>query len=642
MQKGFLKIKNYTSKNLIIINGIFSLISIVVVCQNPAFLFNPFILVLLCGAYVVSFSTFCCSSIFLILIGFIIDKIYGFELLFLVIVFVLFYFLSKCFSNEKIRIYLPMIMANISIFLIYFITSKDVFYRINSLVLVFISVIFSINIIDLICKYKSQEEVNTISLALLIGLLTSVFYYIETFNYLWTAFILLLVARVQRKELYFISCFISFLLLYLFSNNSFNILLALYFSYSLVGLINFKFNYFFFIPIISLFLLSVNSEFYLDPIYYQVITGFLLMCLMPNNFLNYLRAKINYIPKDSLREVVEYQNNKFNEISNLCNLLMDDRFDKYDSIDTQLEKAIKKEVCSKCSNEQECKLSINKYLTGYLSNTEKSEINEGCLYPYQVTKSINSVNKRIIDYSERELKSVESKKIMNNAYQIIKKYIDLKPKLEKKKEKFSITMEELSFEANNSPNGDAYRLYQDEYHTILALSDGMGHTTKSRDISQYLIELINYLILISDNIETAIESCNQILLAKTYEEVYATLDLCNFDLEKGKIEIYKAGSFPTYLIRNKSVKEITSKLPPIGIINGVQIKPEIFDIRNNDILLFFTDGFGEDIAENLQKTVQKSSFLPLKNYVKFLYNSLGKDLKGVDDQTIIAIKVNKI
>ena len=199
----------------------------------------------------------------------------------------------------------------------------------------------------------------------------------------------------------------------------------------------------------------------------------------------------------------------------------------------------------------------------------------------------------------------------------------------------------MTRKAYDSPNGDAYRVYEDESNAIIMLSDGMGHTHKSRDISQYLIELINYLILISNDGAKAIESANQILLAKTYEEVYATLDLGQLDLEKGKLNLFKAGSFPTFLIRGKTVREISTNLPPIGIINNVHINQEEIELRKGDIVVFMTDGFGENVIETVRKTIQKTYFLSLKNYLKFLQNELIKESKNEDDQTLVAIKINK-
>ena len=114
----------------------------------------------------------------------------------------------------------------------------------------------------------------------------------------------------------------------------------------------------------------------------------------------------------------------------------------------------------------------------------------------------------------------------------------------------------------------------------------MGHTSKSKDISEYVVELVNYLHIISNDPISSIESTNQIVLAKSYEEVYATLDFCDFDLEKGVVNIYKVGSFTSLLIRNRKVTEISTNLPPLGILNSIRVSGEMLNLNHNDILLF--------------------------------------------------------
>ncbi|MBE6142458.1 MAG: hypothetical protein E7177_00525 [Erysipelotrichaceae bacterium] len=640
MEKINLLIKESFSKKQLIINSIFIIASILIVGQNSAFMFNPFILVLLCVSYAFSFFTFLFSGIVGIITAFIINEIYGIELILLLVIIMIFYFVSLIFNGKRLRIYVPCILSNICVFFIYLFSSKPSFYAINSLVLLLISLSLSIIFLSSIDKHKHKEEVGKIELALVLSFITTLFISISSFSFVWMIIVFIILIKMNKLELTMITSFASFLLFYLFSNTPLTLLITIYLSIFFITIIRSKFNYFFFVPFVSLFMMSINESFYLDQIYYQVIVGYLIGVLFPSQFIDKLRTIIDYSTADSLKDIVDYQNKKFLEISNLCTLLMDDRFDSVDDLDIQLERLIKKDVCKKCSNSN-CSLNLKKYLTGYLSNSEKKEIVDNCLYPYQIQKEINNSNKRIVEYSEREQKSVESRKIMNNAYQIIKKYIEIAPTVPKKTKNYNIDVSKLTKEASSSPNGDSCEVYDDNYHTIMALSDGMGHTSKSRDISEYLIELVNYLYLISNKTDDAIESSNQILLAKTYEEVYATLDFCEFDLEKGKASIYKAGSFPTYLIRNKQVKEISTKLPPLGIINNIKIVPDEIELKHNDILLFLTDGFGENVRETIEKYVQKSSFLPINNYVKFLFKKLNENVKTEDDQTLIGIKISK-
>ena len=642
MRNIFMIAKNNFDKTKFVITMFLLIFSVLIVCQNSAFIFNPFILVLLCTSYVISFFTLLIVGGTSSIVGFIINKSYGIEILCIVIMFLLFYYVSYFFKNKKIRQYLPMILSNVCLFLIYLFTSSNVFDAINSIVLVFLSVSFSFNIINFIGAKCNDERANYLSVSVLLVCLISVFMKVDNVIYILLSSILLIIFKMNKRKIYLTTCFISFFVFYLFSELSINVLMSIYLSFFLLEFLEFKYSYFFFVPILSLFMFSINETFYFDQIYIQMIIGFILANIIPNSLIDKVDKFLFDDTNNTIKKLVEYQNNKLNDISKLCDLLMDDRFDKFEGLDKVLEKVIKKDVCSKCNNKEACVLHISKYLSGYLSNNEKQEITKVCIYPYQLTKSINTANKRIIDYSEREVKSIESKKIMNNAYQIIRKYIDLKPIAKVNKKNYYLDFAVLSKEADSSPNGDSYRIYNDDINSKLMLSDGMGHTSKSKDISEYVIELINYLYLISDNTSNSIESCNQIILAKTYEEVYATLDICDFDLEKGVASIYKIGSFPCYLIRNRRVIEISTKLPPIGIISNIKVQEEKIELQHNDILLFLTDGFGEGAKEIIESTSQKSSFLPLKNYVKFLFKKLQENISIDDDRTIVGVKIMKI
>ena len=630
--------KNITNK--IIINALLIALSIIVASQSSSFLFNPFILVLFCLSYIVSFYSLILITITTSITGLMIYITYGLELLLVGSIFIIFYILARILFKEKIKIFIPFILSNLVIFLIYFFTSNGEFYRINSIISLFISLLISYSITNIVYKTKIKEEPNQIDWSIVIGCSTLLFFFEDRLMYLWLSYVLLLILRSGKRTLYNLSLLSSLLFLNLFNNVDISIFFVIYLSFFFVGCITTKHSYFLYVPIVSFLFLSINSEFYLDNYFYQLIIGFLLVCLTPEILINKIKLIIDYQVKDQIKEVVEYQSNKLNQISKLCDLLMDERFDKIENLDEQMERLIKKEVCQKCSKQEACCLNLKKYLNGYCSNDNKVEINNNCIYPYQVIKSITNANKRILDYSERELKSVESKKIMNNVYQIIKKYISLTPKTETSIKKYSYEYEIISKHASNSPNGDYYYVCENQ-DLVISLSDGMGHTEKSRDISQYVVELIDYLLKIANDYSSAIESCNQIVLAKTYEEVYATLDICKINLETANMHIYKAGSFPTFIIRNKTVIEISSKLPPLGIINNIVVPEEKYELKNKDIVIFMTDGYGNNVYEMVQKTIQKATFLPLKNYVKFLHNQLNKELKEEDDQTIIGIKIIK-
>ena len=310
--------REYINKKNLVLTIILSFFSIFIVCWNSAFMFNPFILVLLCVSYVFSFLSFITCGITCVITSFIIQSTYGYEILFIVLVFLLFYFLSLIINVTKLKDYIPFIFSNITIFLIYLFTSKGEFYAINSFVLLFISLLYSFVFINIIHRYRENEYIDNISFSLVISFLIIPFIKIDKLSLLILIFVLMLLLRCDKKEMYFLTSFISFVVFYLFASFSFNVLISIFIGILFTGVINIKYSYYFLLPLVSLFLLAINKTFYLDQIFYQVLIGFILSLFIPLNVIELIKNELNHSPIDNLKTIVEYQNSKFNEISKLC------------------------------------------------------------------------------------------------------------------------------------------------------------------------------------------------------------------------------------------------------------------------------------------------------------------------------------
>ena len=61
-------------------------------------------------------------------------------------------------------------------------------------------------------------------------------------------------------------------------------------------------------------LAPVNESFYLDQTYYQLIIGFILVICIPESIIRQISVFIDYSPSDSLKNVVQYQQNKMDQV----------------------------------------------------------------------------------------------------------------------------------------------------------------------------------------------------------------------------------------------------------------------------------------------------------------------------------------
>jgi stage II sporulation protein E len=185
-------------------------------------------------------------------------------------------------------------------------------------------------------------------------------------------------------------------------------------------------------------------------------------------------------------------------------------------------------------------------------------------------------------------------------------------------------------------SGDHY--YFDEKKQYLLLSDGMGHDYNSSLVSSYTISLISLLINQNMDIVEALKYVNDIIRLKTYDEIYATLDIGYFDCKNKKLLLYKVGAFSTFLIRNHQLFEYQTRVPPLGIIDQIHVRLEEIKMEKGDIFLFITDGFGEDINTLIETTLDQVTILSFKSYLNLLYDTLNK-YNSNDDKTLIGIKI---
>jgi len=150
--------------------------------------------------------------------------------------------------------------------------------------------------------------------------------------------------------------------------------------------------------------------------------------------------------------------------------------------------------------------------------------------------------------------------------------------------------------------GDCYDYFSFENKKYLLLSDGMYVGKNAYEISSYVLSSLRYFIENGKGLDEGIKLCSD-LVNKKYEcEEFSTLDL--FELENNKLNIIKRGAENSLLIRNKDVMKISGNSLPVGV-DGDCYKNS-FRIRNNDILIMYSDGvkdryplFEQMVEENL-------------------------------------------
>lgn len=181
----------------------------------------------------------------------------------------------------------------------------------------------------------------------------------------------------------------------------------------------------------------------------------------------------------------------------------------------------------------------------------------------------------------------------------------------------------------------------------IVISDGMGHGSRAALESRATIAMLKQLMQAGFDREFAVRTVNSILLLRSTDEIFATVDLVIADLYTGELEFIKIGAPPSFLVRGTGIEIIRSNTLPIGILNHVEMEPEIRIWRHGDILLMMTDGILNGYSglneEWLNRIVRRVPDRDLTTIVNLVMEEAraanGGEAK--DDMTVVAMLMHR-
>lgn len=219
-----------------------------------------------------------------------------------------------------------------------------------------------------------------------------------------------------------------------------------------------------------------------------------------------------------------------------------------------------------------------------------------------------------------------------------------------KAEKFKVVTEAATMSRDGHIFcGDNYtfmEIYDGKY--MMAISDGMGKGKKAYDESSVTIDILENMMEAKIDKEIVINTINNMLLLKSSEEIFSTLDLGIVDLKKGRLETVKMGACSTYISReNKDVDLISSSSLPVGILSEINLDRHNVKVKNGDFIIMVSDGivdagknndFGENWLIYFLKKLTTTNPKEIANQI--LDRALELQLGEVDDDmTVLVTKV---
>ena len=194
-------------------------------------------------------------------------------------------------------------------------------------------------------------------------------------------------------------------------------------------------------------------------------------------------------------------------------------------------------------------------------------------------------------------------------------------------------------------SGDSYSFMDLTDGTcLLVLSDGMGSGERARRESAATVDLLEDFIESGFDKDLAVRMINSVLVLKSSEESFSTLDICSIDLYTGETEFIKIGAASTFILRNGKVKVIRSSSLPIGMLNEVDLEVHAGKLEHGDTIVMVTDGITEAVAQAegdwLANTIKRCRFVSPQDVADYILNET-EELVGLpkDDMTVLVARV---
>lgn len=183
----------------------------------------------------------------------------------------------------------------------------------------------------------------------------------------------------------------------------------------------------------------------------------------------------------------------------------------------------------------------------------------------------------------------------------------------------------------------------------VALSDGMGNGVRARMESSAALSMLEQLLQSGIDERLAVKSVNSVLLLRSPDEMFATVDLALIDLYTAHATMLKIGSTPSFIKRGREIIPIAANNLPIGILQDIEIDLLRIQLQPGDTLIMMTDGILDSPGHAINKELWMKRVLqeldaddPQDIADALLDTALRQYPGGVqDDMTVVVTRISR-
>ena len=183
---------------------------------------------------------------------------------------------------------------------------------------------------------------------------------------------------------------------------------------------------------------------------------------------------------------------------------------------------------------------------------------------------------------------------------------------------------------------------------VMALSDGMGKGSEAASESSLAVNTLLLLIEAGFSVENALKTINSVLLMRSADEIFSTIDLGILDLDTGRLKLLKMGSSPTFIKSGDKVRALRTSALPMGIVDGLSLDFINVRLHPGDRLIMVSDGIADSLKGDaggswLSDTIANIRSQDPQTMADLIMNRAVENygIKEKDDLTVLTFKVEE-
>lgn len=136
--------------------------------------------------------------------------------------------------------------------------------------------------------------------------------------------------------------------------------------------------------------------------------------------------------------------------------------------------------------------------------------------------------------------------------------------------------------------------------TYMILSDGMGQGERAATESKIVVETMKQLLDAGFDVDLALKTINGIMLRRSPEEIFSTLDMACINKRSGKARLFKMGAATSFIKRGEKLALVKAHSLPIGVVERMRLEYIELKMKKDDLLIMVSDGVMDSDREDLE------------------------------------------